>query len=341
MEFNKMEFILQVMLTKRCNLRCTHCYGNFGNTSSAELEFKEWQRVFLEMKELCEDNGFDLTIHFSGGEPLLNKDIFNMIDFCNKKRIKTVLLTNGVLISESIIEKLKAAGLDSCQISLESYKKEVNDSIRGNGTFEYITEAIKEIKYNSKIRVSAGMAIMKSNFSDFEEFAKVCLEKLGTDKVVFHRFVPMGRGSDNEMITWQQHDLFLERVKELKKKYGENKIIYTDPLLFCKVSEMKETGKEEMGGCSAGFSVLSINCEGEVYPCPRLPVSCGNIKDSSVSDIYWDSEVMNKLRDRDNLKGKCGECKLKFQCGGCRAFAHGLNGDFLQEDDLCVINRES
>jgi radical SAM protein with 4Fe4S-binding SPASM domain len=120
----------------------------------------------------------------------------------------------------------------------------------------------------------------------------------------------------------------------------------TDPLsIFLKEKTLNSYSKKELtericGGCTAGVAALTVSYDGEVYPCPKLEISCGNIRSSDLLDIWMGSDVLNSLRFR-KLKGACGVCGWKNLCGGCRAVAHALTGDFLSEDPTCFIEAVS
>jgi len=328
------DFILQIITTHNCNLKCSHCYGNFGFKED-ELTTNILQEVLKDFKKLCDLLKMGAIVHFSGGEPLLREDIFNNIAYSKNLGIKTVLLTNGLLISKLTALKLEESGLDSCQISLESTKKEIHEKIRGKNTFDKTIKCALLLKEKTSIEVSLGMAVMKCNLNEVDDYSKLTIEKLKLDRAVFHRFVPMGRGRIEEKISPKEHDFFLDKIIKLKKKYGEEKIIYTDPLLYSKICGLP-TNSSKIGGCSAGFAALSLDSNGDLMPCPRLNIKVGNIYENNIIYLYFNSEILKRIRNRENLKGKCKNCMFKYQCGGCRAYTYSVSKDLFSEDPLCM-----
>lgn len=329
------DFDLQIITTHKCNLRCKHCYGNFGIRKDNEITTKETKILLKDFKRLCNALGINSDVHFSGGEPLLRKDIYELIAYAKKICVRPVLLTNGMLLNKEVIEHLAKSGLDSCQISVESSNKKLHESIRGEGTFDKVIESAKLLKSLTNIKTALAIAVTKKNLMEVEEYVKFALKKIGANRVVFHRFVPMGRASIKDAISPKQHASFLKRVLALKKIYGNNQVSYTDPTLYSKICGL-DTNEDAIGGCSAGFVALSVDANGDVFPCPRLMVKVGNIRKNKIDNIYNNSRILNKLRNRNNLKGKCGKCSLRFQCAGCRAYAYSLSKDIFAEDKLCI-----
>ena len=329
------DFDLQIITTHQCNLRCKHCYGSFGVKERSEITTKEIKTALKDFKRLCNSLDINSDVHFSGGEPLLREDIYELIAYASKISVRPVLLTNGILLTKEVIEKLVHAGLDSCQISIESSNKELHESVRGQGTFDRVVEATRLLKSLTNIKTALAIAVTKNNLAEVEEYVEFALDRFGVDRVVFHRFVPMGRANIEDALSPEQHDTFLNRVITLKQKYGKDKVSYTDPTLYGKICGL-DTSEDAIGGCSAGFAALSIDANGDVFPCPRLPLKVGNIRKNSIYQIYNNSKILDKLRNRNNLKGKCGKCSYRFQCGGCRAYAYSLNKDAFAEDKLCI-----
>ncbi len=330
-------FDFQWITTAICNLRCTHCYGAFGLPGKDELNTEEGKSVLKQFKKLVTSVGLSPDIHFSGGEPLLRRDIYELISYAKSIGINVTILSNGTLINLDRAKSLEQSGVSKIQISFEGSNRETHEFIRGKNTFVKSLNAVKILKENTNIDVSMAMTVMKSNLNEAESFVELCKE-MRADRAVFHRFVPMGRGENisNQELTIAENKKFVEKYVELEENFGKKFVQYTDPLLY-PVEFGEETNELELGGCSIGFSALSINYNGDVYPCPRVPFVIGNVRKNTLEEIWNNSAVLDKLRNRNNLKGKCGNCSFRFQCGGCRAVAFAVENDLFATDPGCWV----
>jgi radical SAM protein with 4Fe4S-binding SPASM domain len=129
---------------------------------------------------------------------------------------------------------------------------------------------------------------------------------------------------------------FFRRMLQVKRSHTRLEMPLRDPLWheFLRVSPRRYAGW--IHGCSIGFNGLALDCDGTVYPCRRLPIPLGNIRTESLSDIWRHSPILQQLRGRDSLKGRCRTCNRRWLCGGCRAMAYALTGDYLEEDPQCI-----
>jgi AdoMet-dependent heme synthase len=340
----KRHFLIQWDSTNECNLRCSHCYHrnrkeNPTLLKNPEMSFEEVIQMLKDLKKVSSDWSLEPRFHISGGEPLLRGDLINILDYSMGEGITTRLLTNGTLITPEKARAIYKKGVKSIQISIDG-TEERHNKIRGR-SYAY-ADAIKGIENSASegIIVTASMTAMKSNKDDFEEVIKNSM-LAGARIVGFQSYVPnpsLG-SSDPEFLDAQEtYELFM-KTKELARKYRDRiHVLQTEVLwqILQEDSELKELSRRELkylGGCSAGYFSLSVLASGDVYPCRRLPIIIGHIREG-IKKIVLESEVMKDLRDLSKLKEKT-LCDKVTHCRGCRAVAYAVSGDYMAKDPMC------
>lgn len=338
------DFFIQLHLTERCNLRCRHCYQTGNKTD--ELVFSEIREIISEVSEMLkawsEAYGIEFkpSFNITGGEPFLRDDIFQIIEEIKSFGFEAYLLTNGILIDKQKADALYKAGINGVQISIEG-TEEVHDGIRGKGSY---TSSLKGLKFllNAGIETTLNVTLSDVNAGSLMETIALA-SNLGVHRLGFSRLVPSGRGSlmlDNMLQKEKVRDIY-EKVFSLNTN-GLN-IVSGDPLTSqMSVKDNVDSGMVPFGGCAAGIAGLTILPDGTVTPCRRLFVPIGNVRKDSLRDIWANSGILNKLRDKAKYKGKCGSCKRWANCRGCRAVAYTYSqstgeGNLLAEDPQCFI----
>lgn len=339
------EFFVQCHLTERCNLKCTHCYQAGGRTE--ELTLNEIRELLAEISDMLQawtqayQMEFSSSLNVTGGEPLLRRDLFEILGEMGDRGFAVYLLTNGTLIDEDKAVRLAALGVRGVQVSIEG-PEDIHDSIRGQGSFVAACRGISHL-------VAAGLAVTLNatlsamNADKFREMVDLCAS-LGAQRLGFSRLVPSGRGAGlvDQMIEPERVRELYEAIFSLPAAGIE--IVTGDPV----ASQMRTKGGADdygviaTGGCAAAISGLTILPDGTVVPCRRLPISLGNIRQDSLREIWANSEILEQLRDRDRYEGKCGECGRWANCRGCRAIAYAGSlargeADLLADDPQCFI----
>ncbi len=340
--------------TSMCNLKCKHCYANAGKLAKDELSTEERYEVVDKL-----DKAGVVALAFSGGEPLMRKDFFEIAKYAREKGMFVSVASNGTLISKKVAEKLKEAGVGYVEISLDHVNPKIHDEFRGvNGAWKRTVEGIKNCV---KAKISTGMAttVTKYNYESIPsmlEFAK----KLKVDYFMAFNFVPTRRGREisEQDITPEERERLLELLYEKLCEWKKPKVFSTSPA-YARISiEHAENGKKKeivlshfgsaelegktlaiadfIGGCGAGRNYCSIEYNGDIQPCVFIPIKVGNIIREDFEKIWRESEVFEKLRNRDLLRGACGECRYRYLCGGCRARAFAITGDILGSDPGCI-----
>ena len=322
-------------VTYECNLSCDHCYIDavgVGEAPKTELTTEEGKRLLDQIAELSKT-----VVVLSGGEPLLRKDIYELASHGTENGLRMVMGTNGILIDDEVAGKLKEAGVMRAGISIDSIHHDIHDKFRGEkGALQKAINGAKSCE-RAGLSFQIHSTVTTANYDDIAEQIQFAID-LGAD--AFHVFflVPTGRAKDLVDITPQQYETALRQIVENMKDYP----IEVRPVCapqFMRIASRKDILKDMKHftrGCLAGTNYCRVKPDGDVNPCPYLPIYIGNVKEESFVDIWKNSEVFNKLRDFDNLKEKCGICEFKDICGGCRARAYAYTEDYLKEEPWCV-----
>ncbi|MBM7623084.1 putative heme d1 biosynthesis radical SAM protein NirJ2 [Sporohalobacter salinus] len=315
--------IISWNVTKECNLYCKHCYRSSGpeEKQADELGTEEGKKLLTEIAKA----GFKIVI-FSGGEPLMREDIYELVEYAVSLGLRPVFGTNGTLITKKVANELKEAGTMAMGISLDSIDSEIHDKFRQvDGAWEKAVEGIKNcIEVNLPVQINT--TISEVNYDEFEKITDFAVE-LGAK--AHHPFflVPTGRGKEikeNSMRAQRYHDM-IDRILEKQKKV-DIELKPTCAPQFMVTAKEKDMDMRFTRGCLAGISYCCILPNGEVHICPYLPVKAGNVREEPFSEIWEDSEIFVELREMD-YNGSCGSCQHIDICGGCRARAYYYSDD--------------
>lgn len=271
------------------------------------------------------DIGRPLLI-FSGGEPLLRKDIFELAGYATEKGLRAAMGTNGTLITDSVAGKLKSCGIGAVAVSLDSMNPKRHDAFRGvEGAWKRAMDGVLACTQNG-INIQVNTTVTRQNYHEIDKILELA-EKAGARS--FHLFflVPTGRGVDIADVPANMYEQMIERILDTIAAFPSMNIRPVCAPQFLRIAARKGIDLKRWGrGCIAGHTYCRIYPSGEVTPCPYLPINLGNIRERRFQDIWSRSPVLDALRDHRNLKGKCGYCEYRELCGGCRARAYGVNG---------------
>ncbi len=327
-------FHLQYHITDNCNLDCSHCY--VGHRRKKELSTEQALKLidrYADMLDFWKISDKKSKITFTGGEPLLRKDIFKLIKRCRQHGITSGLMTNGTTLSENIIEKLKDSGLKNIQLSLEGLK-DTNDLIRGAGVFDSIRQAIKLLKKH-RFKVIISTTIHKGNYRSLSRLIEFCLKEK-VDSVGFRRLVPLGNAieiKDQLLSPLELRDTY-SKLSDYKTKL-ESKLSVS---LCCEGSLLAIEDKDHFNHshCSAGISSYTILPDGEIIPCATLPIHLGNVLSDNLICLWYSSRELWKLRNINNLDKRCSSCHTIKTCkGGAKCIAHSYFGGISHPDPQC------
>jgi AdoMet-dependent heme synthase len=314
-------------VTRKCNLKCSHCYINAASGEyTDELNTEESKRLIDQISEVSRP-----LLILSGGEPLLRKDVFELIQYGTQKGLRMGLGSNGSLIDNDVAKKLKEAGIKTVSISLDSHVPEHHDEFRGvKGSWQKVVNALKALRDND-VLVQVNTTLTQQNYNEIDDIMSIA-EKLGVEN--FHLFflVPTGRGIKIADITPSMYENMIKTTFAKTARHKLNVRPSCAPQFMRIAKDMNLDMRQWIRGCIAGLYYCRVYPNGEITPCPYLPVKLGNIRQKSFKDIWFNSDIFKNLRDFSTLKGKCGSCEYRSLCGGCRARAYGLSSDFI---DYC------
>ncbi len=320
-------------LTYACPLQCPYCSNpvDYANVSE-EISTEDWKRVLKQSREMGA-----VQLGFSGGEPLVRKDLVELVDYSHKLGYYTNLITSGYNMDEAKIIALKEAGLDHIQISLQASSKELNDFIAGTESFEHKKVVAKLIKKHGYPMVLC-VVLHRQNIHQMKDILEMAIE-LGADFVELANTQYYGwahHNRDQLMPTQEQ----LQTAEAIANEYqesqkGKMKIYYIVPDFF------EGRPKACMNGWGTTF--LTIAPDGLALPCHsarQLPnFDCPSVKDHSISEIWNESKAFNYFRGNDWMKEPCRSCPEKDKdFGGCHCQAFLLTGDATNADPVCDLS---
>lgn len=326
----KEPFFLQWHITDVCNLKCLHCYRD---DSKKDLPFEQQVEILEKFDKFLKKLKKPGRIQFTGGEPFLSPSLFKLIELAHKKKMGTRVLCNGTVITEELALKLLESKCTLVQISIDGVK-ETHDRIRGAGSFEKALKGAEILKAKG-VQVTFNTTISKLNYLELESLVELASQK--ADRFTFSRLVPYGAGKalEEECLSPKEYLKIIEKAQALARKYTSIDMPKRDPLW--KPYLIKGACCNAIAGCSAGYNGICVDSNGDIYPCRRLPIVLGKIQETDFERV-WQSDVVRALKNRDELTGKCGDCNLKWLCGGCRAIAYAVSGDYMAEDPQCFTH---
>jgi radical SAM protein with 4Fe4S-binding SPASM domain len=335
-------FLISWNITKRCNLRCAHCYLDAAELEgSDEITTEEGIRFIDDIASLNPQAMLILT----GGEPLLRPDLTKLSSYASEKGLTVVLGTNGTLLNDRTVKELVLNGIRGVGISIDSVTPAYHDRFRGlDGGWEKTLQGIKALQGRG-LDFQIQLTVTRENHTqipDLIEFA----HKLGAQAVNVFFLVCTGRGQDMTDITPEEYERILTYLVAAENEFSGRIMVRARCAphilrIASKVHPESNLLKGETSGCIAATGYFRISPEGYVTPCPYMPAdpTSPNLKQRPLNEIWEETEVFSTLRDR-NLNGRCGECEFIDLCGGCRARALATSGDIMGEDLWCTYKPE-
>src|SRR5665647_235216 len=339
--------------TRRCNLHCKHCYIEAEDHDySNELSTAEAENMIEDLAQMKVP-----VLLFSGGEPLIRKDIFHLGAMAAERGLRPVISSNGTLIDESVARKIKQAGFQYVGISIDGAPATHDEFRNKAGAFELAIKGIRACQ-SQGIKTGIRFTVNRYNQADLPRIFEI-IEEEKIPRFCMYHLVYAGRGQ--EMIdmdtNWDEKRAILDMVSkktlDLHRHGVEVEILTTDNhadgiYLYNSIKDNDPNRADEVihllqmhGGCSAGTKFANVDAQGNVHPCQFWQdYSVGNVREQPFSQIWKsDDELMVKLRVKEqHVKGKCGDCDYKTLCGGCRIRARAVYNDLWAEDPACYLN---
>jgi len=354
--------------TNRCNLNCMHCHQDSSPTSSSsELTTSQAFKVIDNMS-----NAGVAILTFSGGEPLLRKDLYDAVNRASENGVLCTIASNGTLMTSQVAKKLAKAGVRRVEIGLDGARAETHDFLRNkHGSFEATIKGIKNCAAVGFDELATTMTLHSKNINELEETMHLA-EKLGATRFYLNRLIPAGRGVEachldvtpREKIKALEtlHNKFYKSVIEgfgmqcyargmtyyarLGHERSKGKVFTVSEALsgYEKMFQEKfglEVSKIVRGlatgfsGCSVGLTYAGLAASGDLLACVPAPIKLGNLLEQSLEEIWTRNELLNYIRNRKARKGSCKICAYSDLCGGCRYTAYITHGDWLGPDASC------
>ena len=344
--------------TRTCNLKCRHCYMN-----SDARKYQD-ELTTAEAKKFIDDLAdFHVPVLlFSGGEPLIRPDFFELAEYAEKKGVRPTLSTNGTLITREAARRIKDIGVGYVGISLDGLQ-DVNDEFRGHeGAFQAAMEGIENCVAVGQ-RVGLRFTINHHNIQELEHIFDF-IERENINRVCFYHLVYSGRGNQmmDEDVTAEESrramDIIIRRTRDFEERGLKKEILTVDNHcdgVYMYLKALKE-GRVELaaqiqkyismnGGNRSGIAFGEVDPMGYVHPDQFTQHhTFGNVRERAFGDIWTDTAnpIMRGLKDRKPLlKGRCAKCKFLNNCNGnFRTRAEARTGDFWESDPSCYLTDE-
>ena len=344
--------------TKTCNLKCRHCYMSSDN--------KKYQNELTtqEAKSFIDDLAdFHVPVLlFSGGEPLIRPDFFELAEYAQAKGVRPTLSTNGTLITREVAQRIKDIGVGYVGISLDGLQ-DVNDQFRGvEGAFQKAMAGIQNCVAVGQ-RVGLRFTINHHNIQELENIFDF-IERENINRVCFYHLVYSGRGTamKNQDVTAEESrramDIIIRRTKDFEDRGLEKEILTVDNHcdgVYMYLKALAEGNDQQAaqikkyismnGGNRSGIAFGEVDPFGYVHPDQFTQHhTFGNVRDRKFSEIWQDTSnpIMAGLKDRKPLlKGRCSQCRFLDNCNGnFRTRAEAVTGDFWESDPSCYLTDE-
>lgn len=360
LRYERKEIVRPVVVwncTRQCNLSCIHCYASADNRkSAAEMDTTEGKAFISDLAEF----GVPVVL-FSGGEPMMRRDLFELARFAREKGLRVALSTNGTLISESAARELQDIGFAEVGISLDG-SKDNNDRFRGReGAFESALKGIRNCTALG-LRVSLRLTITRFNYREIPAIFQL-VEDEGIDRVCFYHLAYSGRGNSlqqddiSRAQTREVVDLISERTEDLFRRGLQKEILtvgsHVDGVyLYLKLKEKDKRHAARVlelirmnGGNNSGVKIGAVDDRGNVHPDQFWwHHTLGNVRQRKFGDIWTDTSepLLRGLKDRKGLlKGRCARCRFLDCCNGnLRVRAEAAFNDVWAEDPACYLSDE-
>jgi len=350
--------------TAGCNLECVHCrrLDVSRELSKDDMTTAQATAMIRSLRAV----GRPIVV-FSGGEPLMRPDIFELAHIAAEAELPTALATNGTMIDDAMADRVVQAGFRRTAISFDGPDASTHDRFRGlDGSFDAAIRGFEALR-DRGMSMQVNSTITRHNVAMLDQTYERAL-RLGADALHLFMLVPVGCGMELDpsvQLTPEEYEAALHWIHD-RADEGRLQLKATCAPHYFRIARQRAKregarmptvhGQAKPGaggqagghpggqtggmhtmtkGCLAGQAVAFVSHTGEVFPCGYLPVSSGNVTRTGLPAIWRDSAVFADLRGARDLSGKCGCCEYQNVCMGCRARAFAATGDYLAEEPSC------
>ncbi|HSW02894.1 MAG TPA: radical SAM protein [Sedimentisphaerales bacterium] len=342
-EPNNKPRLLALELTRRCRFNCRHCRADAGAEARAEeMTTNQWIQI-LDGIAACEK----CVIILTGGEPLEREDIFDLIRHGRGLGLRMVMATCGYAINDRSVVALQEAGVMALSFSLDGAEARTHDAFRRTpGAFDTVVKAAEAAR-RAGMRFQINTTITRTNLAEIPQIAELA-RRLGAYCWNPFVLVPTGRGEEmaDELLEPRQYAQLLTDLLTLKTQSPIELRVTCGPQYARLYRETGSHTPETAGrppasmppnGCMGGRGFGFISYRGDVQTCGFLDISAGNLVERGYdfAKVWDESAFLNEIRDVSSYKDNCGRCAYVRVCGGCRARAYAVTGDYLAGDPIC------
>jgi heme b synthase len=328
-------------VTRRCILNCRHCRGASLDREYSEDLTTDECRKFIEALA-----GYAKPILiFTGGEPLLRADIFDLIELAVSKGLRCALATCGGPVTEEMAARIRDSGIARVSISIDGATSETHDEFRGQeGAFDKALGAAANLR-KAGVGFQINTTLTTHNLSELPGILELA-KSLGAASFDVFLLVPTGRARDlvDQEISPSDYEKTLHWIADIRNDAGLTVRTTCAPHYHRILSQRGESKGARHGldaetrGCLGGKAFAFVSHKGVVQICGFLEIPAGNLRDHGFDfrKIWENSDFLDSIRDVNGYRGKCGICNYRRLCGGCRARAHAITGDYLAEEPFCT-----
>ncbi|AFK19874.1 radical SAM/SPASM domain-containing protein [Haloferax mediterranei ATCC 33500] len=334
-------FVLIWEVTQACHLACNHCRADANPLRHPEeLTTEEGKRLLDQASEF----GPGQLVVLSGGDPLTRPDLTELVEYGTKQGLRMTLTPSGTTsLTPETVSQLGDAGIKRLALSLDGGSASAHDSFRGvDGSFEQTVQAARAAR-DAGIPLQINTTVCAQTVDELPALRDLVAD-LGAVLWSVFFLVPVGRGRVLDPLTPDHAEEVMEWLSAVSDDapFG---VKTTEAPHYRRVSiqqrrdSIDAPSNDGIGrrlGISAGDGFAFVSHTGELFPSGFLPKSVGNVRDGGLVEGYRESELFRALRDRDNLRGKCGSCEFRHICGGSRSRAYAHTGDPHASDPLCA-----
>ncbi len=351
-DFDLAPFTIAWEITRACAFACRHCRAEAQpRRDPRELTTEEAFHLIDQIREFG-----DPILILTGGDPMMRRDLVDVLSYAVGRGLRTSLTpTTTRLVTPQALARVRAAGVRRIAISIDGSSAAAHDAFRGfPGSFE-IALSIARAAAEAGLSLQVNTTISRYNLRQLDELAEL-VSSLGAVQWSLFFLVPTGRAPVADMISPQEHESTFHWLSELSRRAPFDVKSTAAPAYRRVAVQRAREGGEGHGpialagagyryedglarptlGVNDGKGFCFISHIGDVCPSGFLPLAAGNVRERSVVEIYRDSMLFRELRRPDLRAGKCGRCEFRDVCGGSRARAYALTGDYLAEDPSCV-----
>ncbi|HSW44203.1 MAG TPA: radical SAM protein [Phycisphaerae bacterium] len=351
--------------TAGCNLECVHCrrLDVSHELMRNDLGTAEGLRLIDQIAAVGQ-----CVLVFSGGEPLMRPDIFDLTGHAKDQNLPAALATNGTMIDEGLAGRIAAAGFDRVSVSLDGADADTHDAFRGQqGSFDRAMQALHLLR-KAGVPTQLNCTIARHNRQQLDKVMQLG-KQVGVEAIHYFLLVPVGCGeqiAESQMLDATEVEQRLLEIYDIEQRTDMQVKATCAPHYYRILrQENRKRGLSPVSrgghsaghpgghggghgaslhsitkGCLAGTAVCFVSHDGKVFPCGYLPAEAGDIRKQTFGEIWQSSAVFADMRDPSKLTGKCGGCPFKAVCGGCRARAFYESGDYLAEEPFCAFEVE-